>query len=312
MGDASAAARRARRPARPGLPLARCERGAAADPASPRLVVVGAPGLSWSDLDGGDLPGARRHGRAKARVGSMTVRAVRSRSCAVDGWLTLSAGRRAGRRRRAVPRAAAGRRRPCAALGRVPRGRGRRARTTPTRARSGRGSRHPAPASRRSGRARRSVAPTAPVAGDEPRASRCRRRSAARWCSSTVGVLPESGAERHGGPARLDALVAQVRAADPAPTSSWPGSVTASRRCGRGRWWRPGRRTARGLLTSASTRQPGVVQLQDLTATALTRVGASDAEVTGRPLTVSASTGSAARWSPGGSGSRPAPRRCGP
>ena len=50
----------------------------------------------------------------------------------------------------------------------------------------------------------------------------------------------------------------------------------------------------RGLLTSASTRQPGVVQLQDLTATALTRVGASDAEVTGRPLTVSSETGSAA------------------
>ena len=28
-------------------------------------------------------------------LGSLTVRAVRSRACAVDGWLTLSAGRRA-------------------------------------------------------------------------------------------------------------------------------------------------------------------------------------------------------------------------
>ena len=46
----------------------------------------------------------------------------------------------------------------------------------------------------------------------------------------------------------------------------------------------------RGLLGSASTRQPGVVQVQDLTATALTRVGASDAEVTGRPLTVAPTT----------------------
>ena len=62
----------------------------------------------------------------RVRVGSLTVRAVRSRSCAVDGWLTLSSGRRAADLRRAVPRAAAGRRRPRAALGRVPRRRGRR------------------------------------------------------------------------------------------------------------------------------------------------------------------------------------------
>ena len=50
----------------------------------------------------------------------------------------------------------------------------------------------------------------------------------------------------------------------------------------------------RGLLTSASTRQPGVAQLQDLTATALTGVGASDAEVTGRPLSVVPADGSSA------------------
>ena len=64
------------------------------DPASPRLVVVGAPGLSWSDLDGGDLP-ALDALASEGALGSLTVRAVRSRACAVDGWLTLSAGRRA-------------------------------------------------------------------------------------------------------------------------------------------------------------------------------------------------------------------------
>ena len=67
---------------------------AAGDPASPRLVVVGAPGLAWSDLDGGDLPALDALANEGA-LGSLTVRAVRSRACAVDGWLTLSSGRRA-------------------------------------------------------------------------------------------------------------------------------------------------------------------------------------------------------------------------
>ena len=67
----------------------------AADPAAvPRLVVVGAPGLSWSDLDGDDLPALTGLAEAGA-VGSLSVRSVRTRSCAVDGWLTLGAGRRA-------------------------------------------------------------------------------------------------------------------------------------------------------------------------------------------------------------------------
>ena len=97
---------------------------AADDPASPRLVVVGAPGLSWSDLDGGDLPALDAMVEEGA-VGSLTVRAVRSRACAIDGWLTLSAGRRAADRPGPCRAAAARRRRGRAALGRVRRGRGR-------------------------------------------------------------------------------------------------------------------------------------------------------------------------------------------
>lgn len=58
------------------------------------VVLVGAPGLSWTDIDAVTTP--TLHGLALAGgVASLTVRAVRSRSCAVDGWLTLSAGRRA-------------------------------------------------------------------------------------------------------------------------------------------------------------------------------------------------------------------------
>ena len=85
-----------------------------ADGAAPRLVVVGAPGLTWSDVEGAGLPALDRLAD-EGSVGSLTVRALRSRSCAVDGWLTLSSGRRAadrpgpcrsrcgGRRRRRRP-----------------------------------------------------------------------------------------------------------------------------------------------------------------------------------------------------------------
>ena len=62
---------------------------------TPPLVIVGAPGLAWSDLERDDLPALTALVEQGAS-GSLTVRAVRSRSCAIDGWLTLSAGRRAG------------------------------------------------------------------------------------------------------------------------------------------------------------------------------------------------------------------------
>ena len=89
------------------------------------LVVVGAPGLAWSDLDRGDLP-ALDAMAGEGAVGSLTVRAVRSR--VVRGRrLAHPVGRAPCRRRPGpVPRAAARRRRVGAALGGVPRRRGRR------------------------------------------------------------------------------------------------------------------------------------------------------------------------------------------
>ena len=68
--------------------------GTAPLPAPSTVVVVGAPGLAWTDVEPTVTPvlaGLVEDGA----TGSMTVRAVRSRSCALDGWLTLSAGRRA-------------------------------------------------------------------------------------------------------------------------------------------------------------------------------------------------------------------------
>jgi len=252
---------------------------------------VGAPGLSWSDVDGGELPAVRAMA-AEGSVGSMTVRAVRSRSCAVDGWLTVSAGRRAadvaGPCREPLPVVA----------DRVPRWDEYLAAAA-----AGSYDAHPgtlAEGVTASGACVETVGPGAAIGGAEPTGVVTTYGVALPGSFSCPvvlvdgGTLPESGAERTAALSRVDARVAQVRAADAGAdvvvagvgdgvSPVRPRAVVAS-----------GPSYGRGLLTSASTRQPGLVQLQDLTATALTRVGASDAEVTGRPLTVSASIGSAA------------------
>jgi hypothetical protein len=271
-----------------GAPLATA---AATDAAvSPRLVVVGSPGLSWSDVEGGALPAVRAMA-AEGSVGSMTVRSVRSRSCAVDGWLTVSAGRRAadvaGPCREPLPVVA----------DRVPRWDEYLAAAA-----AGSYDAHPGTLGEgvtASGACVETVGPGAAIGGAAPSGVVTTHDAALPGSFSCPvvlvdgGTLPESGAERTAALERLDALVEQVRAADAAAdvvvagvgdgvSPVRPRAVVAS-----------GPSYGRGLLTSASTRQPGLVQLQDLTATALTRVGASDAAVTGRPLTVSAPTGSA-------------------
>jgi len=272
-----------------GAPVASASAAEAA--VSTRLVVVGAPGLSWSDVEGGDLPAVRAMA-AEGAVGSMTVRAVRSRSCAVDGWLTVSAGRRAadvaGPCREPLPVVA----------DRVPRWDEYLAAAA-----AGSYDAHPgtlAEGVTASAACVETVGPGAAIGGAEPTGvvtTYGTSLPASFSCPVVLvdgGTLPESGPQRAAALGLLDALVAQVRAVDDGAdvivagvgdglSPVRPRAVVAS-----------GPSYERGLLTSASTRQPGLVQLQDLTATALTRVGASDAEVTGRPLTVSASTGSAA------------------
>ena len=290
MGGAGGARRRSACSAcSAGRPLAgasAADGAAAADARSPRLVVVGAPGLSWSDLDGGDLP-ALDALASEGALGSLTVRAVRSRACAVDGWLTLSAGRRAadvaGPCREPLP----------VVDGAVPRWAEYLAAAA-----AGSYDAHPGTLgdgvtasgacveTRRAGRRDRGRRAAAGVVTHLP-APTCRRRSAARWCSSTAARCPSRGRRARRPCERLDALVAQVRAADPGADVVVAGVGDGASPVRPRAIVAAGPSYARGLLTSASTRQPGVVQLQDLTATALTRVGASEAEVTGRPLTVS-------------------------
>jgi hypothetical protein len=74
-----------------GQPAAAADRGAfAAD----RVVVVGVPGLSWTDVSEDGTPELWELA-GRGAIGSLTVRAARSNTCLLDGWATLGAGNRA-------------------------------------------------------------------------------------------------------------------------------------------------------------------------------------------------------------------------
>lgn len=250
------------------------------------VFVIGAPGLSWSDLDRDDLslPSIESMQQAGA-FGSMTVRAVRSRSCAVDGWLTLSAGRRAadvaGPCR--VPAAVEGDLVPGWSdyVGAV--------------AGDGYGARPGllGSAVAAAGACITTVGAGAAIVGADlqGRVPDAEAEVPERiGCALAVvdgGVLPVDAAARDAALVRLDTVVGAVlRAAEASQADVVlagvgdgdspvrPRAVLAS-----------GPSFAGGELTSPSTRQPGLVQLQDLTATMLARVGVGSEAVTGRVAT---------------------------
>ncbi len=80
-----------------------------AGPARP-VVLIGIPGLRWTDMSAAATPALWRLA-GQGSVGSLVVTAAASRTCPADAWLTLNAGARA-----AVPHAAAG---PCPPLPQV-------------------------------------------------------------------------------------------------------------------------------------------------------------------------------------------------
>lgn len=59
-----------------------------------RVVVVGVPGLVWSDLDPGATPDLWDMAE-QGSIGALSVRAARGTTCLLDGWATLGAGNRA-------------------------------------------------------------------------------------------------------------------------------------------------------------------------------------------------------------------------
>ncbi|MGY1691333.1 hypothetical protein [Geodermatophilus sp. SYSU D01105] len=72
--------------------------GAAAAPAegasADRVLVVGIPGLVWSDVDPEATPQLWALAE-RSPIGAVSVRAARATSCLLDGWATLGAGNRA-------------------------------------------------------------------------------------------------------------------------------------------------------------------------------------------------------------------------
>ncbi|MQA86228.1 MAG: hypothetical protein GEV03_16740 [Streptosporangiales bacterium] len=61
---------------------------------SDRVVLIGVPGLRWGDVTEDSTPTLWRLA-GEGSAGSLTVRTVRSLTCPADGWLTISAGNRA-------------------------------------------------------------------------------------------------------------------------------------------------------------------------------------------------------------------------
>ncbi len=62
--------------------------------ASPHVIVVGVPQLTWADVDTNTTPSLFELARTSA-IGSLSVKAADPVSCPDDGWLTLGAGDRA-------------------------------------------------------------------------------------------------------------------------------------------------------------------------------------------------------------------------
>ncbi|MBB5787381.1 hypothetical protein [Jiangella mangrovi] len=58
-----------------------------------RVVLLGVAGLSWPDITAEGMPTLHAMAGSEA-AGSLTVRTVSARTCVVDGWLSVSSGRR--------------------------------------------------------------------------------------------------------------------------------------------------------------------------------------------------------------------------
>jgi len=76
------------------LALPHASATAAEGPAAEHVVVVGVPGLRWQDVTPDGTP-QLWDAAGDGSIGALTVRAARSTTCVLDGWVTLGAGNRA-------------------------------------------------------------------------------------------------------------------------------------------------------------------------------------------------------------------------
>jgi hypothetical protein len=77
-----------------GLPLPAATGATGSGANAGPVVVVGVPGLRWDDVDPERTP-VLHSLLTEGAVGALVTRSVRRVDCPVDGWLALSAGRRA-------------------------------------------------------------------------------------------------------------------------------------------------------------------------------------------------------------------------
>ncbi|MDR3069118.1 MAG: hypothetical protein LBU50_06415, partial [Cellulomonas sp.] len=267
------------------------------EPSFPRpVVLLGTAGLRWSDVSASSTPTLAALGETWA-VGNVAVRSVRTTTCPADGWLAVSAGTRAAD---------------------LPRGDGCRELTGPVEGRVATWDDYLQAATDdpydavpgRLGDTLTEAEITA--AGIGP--------GAAVALARTDGSAPERWSPRPDDPADLTALVsgalrdgarlvvvdlgavhddASATEVDQALRAALAGAseadVLVMSLADRGEtpslqvaaWGRP-RASSPGLLTSASTRQTGIVLGTDVTATLLGRVGLGGAErpswVIGSPI----------------------------
>jgi hypothetical protein len=272
------------------------------------LVVIGTGGLSPSDIDPAHTPNLwslLRRGSSAA----LNITAVHANTCPIDGWLTLSAGGRAGQ-----PDAAA-RVPPCQPIPNVSNGSvdGWQSLVATTSARpygSTLGTLSQALAS--NGQCISAVGPGAALAAAPPRNGVVPRFQSLDTSNLRVGLaacptsLVDVGAIRDPGDvdpadpvqpalshnqqlAALDQQVGRVVAAAPHGADIMVVSLAdAGRRSGLRVVLAAGPRFAPGMLYSPSTRQPGLVQLDDVTATILQHAEvAVPAQVSGSALQTS-------------------------
>jgi hypothetical protein len=273
----------------------------AAVPARP-VVVVGVPGLRWSDVSPAATPTLWRLAAAGS-AGNLVVHTVTTLTCPADGWLTLNGGARAG-----APHPDGG---PCPPLPAVDRAAAARAEPVPASipalpglvAWNSRLKYHYDPdwgllASAAGpgncalavgpGAALALAAPTGRVANYLPAASAATRQALGR-CPLTVvdlGAVPPPGPARSAAVSADDRALARLGATLPPGTTLMVVSLADD---AAGPHLRPviidGTGYARGLLSTASTRQPGLAFVTDLTPTVLELRGQpASGHAVGKPL----------------------------
>lgn len=259
------------------------------------MVLVGVPGLAWSDVTPDRMPTVWRLARTGATA-SMSVRSIGTWTCPADGWLSVSAGSRA-----AYPRV------PCGSAGRTPVRAGggwsapevAGARAVNLASNFGAAVGSLGDAAHRQGTRTAAVGPGAALAVADSRgrldAYAARPADLRDWGRYRVAAVdvpdiaraylgsgrsahdpaPVSGAVRNAAARRADAEVRQVTEAVPAGTNVIVAGVSDVSDVPRlravvanGPAFRAGH-----TITSASTRRAGLTILPDLTATVLAAAG---------------------------------------